>query len=106
MQTIADTPEPSKTPSKRGRRPTGKAMSASDRQARRRAKLEAEGKRLLPPVVVSQEVQEALAKYIQFKDMTLGDAIEKIARDRLLRKRSGKRKTAPVASTPQIKTGQ
>jgi hypothetical protein len=92
MQTIKDTPVPPELPAKRGRPPTGKAMSDSDRQARRRAKLEAEGKTLLPPVVVSQEVQKALAKHIQFSDMTLGDAIEKIVRDRLLRKRSGKRK--------------
>lgn len=34
----------------------------------------------------------ALAKFIQFKDMTLGDAVDRIVRDRLLRKRSGKRK--------------
>lgn len=77
---------------RRGRPSTGKALSASDRQARRRAKLKAEGKALLPPAVVSQEVEQALAKFIQFKDMTLGDALDRIVRDRLLRKRSGKRK--------------
>jgi hypothetical protein len=107
MQTIDNTAEPQNTKPKRGRPPTGKAMSASDRQARRRAKLEAEGKTLLPPVVVSQTVHEALAKYIQFKDMTLGDAIERIVSDRLLRKRSGKRKAARVTKSPvQIKTEQ
>lgn len=107
MQTIDDTAEPPKTQAKRGRPPTGKAMSASDRQARRRAKLEAEGKTLLPAVVVSQKVQEALAKYIQFKDMTLGDAIERIVSDRLLRKRSGKRKAARVTAVAvQIKIDQ
>jgi hypothetical protein len=72
---------------KRGRPASGKALSAADRQARRLAKLEAEGKALLPPVVVSQEVKQALAKFIKFKDMTLGDALERIVRDRLLRPR-------------------
>jgi hypothetical protein len=82
-------PSPKK---KRGRPSTGKALSASERQARRREKLKAEGKALLPPAVVSQEVEQALAKFIQFKDMTLGDALDRICRDRLLRKRSGRRK--------------
>jgi hypothetical protein len=93
MQTIDDAATPENTTRKRGRPSTGKALSASARQARRRAKLEAEGKTLLPAAKVSLEVAEALAKYIQFKDMTLGDALERILRDRLLRKRSGKRKT-------------
>lgn len=92
MQTTDDTAEPQKTQAKRGRPATGNALSASERQARRRAKLKAEGKTVLPPAVVSQEVEQALAKFIQFKDMTLGDAIDRIVRDRLLRKRSGKRK--------------
>lgn len=82
-------PSPKK---KRGRPSTGKALSASDRQARRREKLKAEGKALLPPAVVSIEVDEALARFIKFKDMTLGAALDRIVRDRLLRKRSGKRK--------------
>ena len=92
MQTIEDTAESAKTRRGRGRPATGNALSPSARQARRRAKLEAEGKTLLPPTVVSLEVQEALTKFIQFKDMTLGDALDRIVRDRLLRKRSGKRK--------------
>ena len=72
---------------KRGRPASGKALSAADRQARRLAKLEAEGKALLPPMVVSREVKLALAKFIKYKDMTLGDALERIVRDRLLRPR-------------------
>jgi hypothetical protein len=92
MQTIDDAAKPENTPRKRGRPSTGKALSASERQTRRRAKLKAEGKTLLPPAVVSQEVEQALAKFIQFKDMTLGDALDRIVRDRLLRKRSGKRR--------------
>ncbi|MFC5551784.1 hypothetical protein ACFPO9_24970 [Massilia aerilata] len=92
MQTIDDAVKPENTPRKRGRPSTGKALSDADRQARRREKLKTVGKALLPPAVVSQEVEQALAKFIQFKDMTLGDALDRIVRDRLLRKRSGKRK--------------
>jgi hypothetical protein len=92
MRTIEDSPEKPETSRKRGRPSTGNALSESARQARRRANLEAAGKTLLPRIAVSLEVQEALAKYIQFKDMTLGDALDRIIRDRLLRKRSGKRK--------------
>ncbi len=79
--------QPAQSSPKRGRPPTGKAMSAADRQARRVAKLEAEGKALLPRIAVSREVQQALYKFIQFKDMTLGDALERILHDRLIRKR-------------------
>ena len=101
MQTIDETPNTPAPAKKRGRKPTGKALSESDRQARRRAKLEAEGKALLPPVVVSQDVKQALAKFIQFKDMTLGDALDRIVRDRLLRKRSGKHKSRVRAKAPR-----
>lgn len=90
--TVDDTSESTKPTKKRGRPPTGQALSDSDRQARRRAKLEAEGKALLPACVVSQDVSNALKRFVQFKDMTQGDAIDRIVRDRLLRKRSGKRK--------------
>jgi hypothetical protein len=101
MQTIDETVEASAPPKKRGRPASGKALSESDRQARRRAKLEAEGKALLPPVVVSQDVKQALAKFIEFKDMTLGDAVDRIVRDRLLRKRSGKHKSRARTKAPQ-----
>ena len=87
METTYDTAEPAKSASKRGRKPTGKALTGSQRQARRLAKLEAAGKSLLPQVVVSQEVHQALEKFIKFKDITLGDAVDRILRDRLLRKR-------------------
>lgn len=92
METTDTTAEPMNGSKKRGRPSTGKALSGSARQARRLAKLEAEGKGVLPPAVVSMEVKQALAKFIRFKDMTLGDALERIVRDRLLRKRSGKRR--------------
>jgi hypothetical protein len=92
MTTTDNATEPTNGRKKRGRPATGKAMSGSDRQARRLAKLEAEGKTILPQSVVSLEVQQALAKFIKFKDMTLGDAVDRIVRDRLLRKRSGRRR--------------
>lgn len=92
MQDIEDEKKAPEVPRKRGRPSTGNALSASARQVRRRAKLEGEGKTLLPRIAVSQEVKQALANYIQFKDMTLGDALDRIIRDRLLRKRSGKKK--------------
>ena len=101
METIDETANAPAPAKKRGRKPTGNALSESDRQARRRAKLETEGKALLPPVVVSQDVKHALAKFIQFKDMTLGDALDRIVRDRLLRKRSGKHKTRARPKAPQ-----
>jgi hypothetical protein len=92
MKTIAETVEPTTKSKRSGRPPTGKAMSGSDRQARRREKLEAEGKAILPQAVVSLEVRQALKKFIKFKPLTLGDAIDLIVRDRLLRKRSGRRR--------------
>lgn len=95
MTAIDTTAGATKGAKKRGRPPTGKALSGSDRQARRFAKLAAEGKAILPQAVVSLEVQQALMKFIQFKDMTLGDALERIVRDRLLRKRSGRRRKRP-----------
>lgn len=92
MTTVHETSKSAKPAKRRGRPSTGNALSASERQARRRAKLEAEGKALLPPCKVSKDVAHALNKFIEFKDMTLGDAVDRIVRDRLLRKRSGKRK--------------
>ncbi|MDN4057157.1 hypothetical protein QPK31_02855 [Massilia sp. YIM B02769] len=100
MDSIAQEGNQPKPPAKRGRPSSGKALTAAERQKRRLAKLEAEGKALLPQVVVSQAVQKALVKFIQFKDgMTLGDALDRIVHDRLLRKRSGKRKPKSKQST-------
>jgi hypothetical protein len=92
ITTIAETSQTSLPVKKRGRPESGNALSASERQVRRRAKLESKGKAMLPACVVSQDVEQALKKFIQFKDMTLGDAVDRIVRDRLLRKRSGKRR--------------
>ena len=92
MQPDTNATESPEDAKKRGRPPSGQALSASARQTRRVEKLDAEGKALLPAVVVSKEVRMALTKFIQFKEMTLGEAVDRIVRDRLLRKRSGKRK--------------
>lgn len=92
MMTTADTAEAPEPKKGRGRPKSGKALSAAERQKRRREKMEAEGMTLLPPAKVKKDIAQALEKFIQFKDMTLGEAIDKIVRDRLLRKRSGKRK--------------
>lgn len=100
VETIDEQQQPPKAASKRGRPSSGKGLTAAERQKRRLAKLEAQGKALLPQVVVSQQVREALDKFIQFKDgMTLGDALDRIVRDRLMRKRSGKRKPKPKQPT-------
>lgn len=71
---------------KRGRPATGKAKSAADRQREYRERLRNQGREIIS-VDLPLECSEALRKHVQFKDMTLGDAVEKIVRDRLLRKR-------------------
>lgn len=86
-QTDNEATQSATSSTKRGRPQTGQALSAAERQARRVAKLEADGKALLPRIAVSREAQQALYKFIQFKDMTLGDALDRILRDRLLRRR-------------------
>lgn len=73
-------------PSRRGRSPTGKALSGADRQRMYRERLREQGREILT-VDVPQEVAEALRRYVEFKDMTQGQAVERILRDRLLRKR-------------------
>lgn len=71
---------------RRGRPPTGKAMTAAEKKAASRARLAAEGKAVLT-VDVSLEVIEALRKHVQFKDEPQGDAVDRILRAYLLRKR-------------------
>lgn len=71
---------------KLGRPATGKAMSNADRSRAKREKLLAEGKKQIS-VTLSLEVIQALEKHVEFKDLTLGDAVEKALRDRFLRKR-------------------
>lgn len=62
------------------------ALTAAQRQALRRERLRAAGGDVLT-ITVTSEVAAALRKFVQFKDMTQGDAVTKILSDRLLRKR-------------------
>lgn len=71
---------------KRGRPATGKAKTAAERQAAYRQRLLDQGREIVS-VDLPVECSEALRKHVQFKDMTLVAAVEKIVRDRLLRKR-------------------
>lgn len=74
-----------------GRRPVGRppspdAMTPAERQRLRRARLKAAG---VEQVLVDlpSDVAQALKKYVEFKDMDYSAAVERILRDRLLRKR-------------------
>jgi len=69
-----------------GRPPKPDAMSAAERQAARRARLKAAGVAQLS-VDVPMDVFEALSKFVEFKDLTKGEVVAKVMRDRLLRKR-------------------
>lgn len=74
-------------PRRRGRPATGQALSAAERQARYRAKKAEAGKAMLT-VEVSQDVLDALQAYVQFRDgVTQGEAVDRILRAYLLRKR-------------------
>ena len=61
-------------------------MTAAERQQARRDRIKAAGGDVLT-VTVDGEVAEALRRFVQFKDMTQGEAVTRILRDRLLRKR-------------------
>ena len=73
-------------PKKRGRPPTGQAQGNAERCRASRARRAAEGKKQIS-VTISLEVIEAIKKHVEFKEMDLGDAVEKALRDRFLRKR-------------------
>lgn len=70
----------------RGRPVTGVAKTAAERQADRRKRLKEEGKAMLT-VEVSAEVLAALDKFVQFKDEAKSSVVERVLRDRLMRKR-------------------
>jgi hypothetical protein len=70
----------------RGRPASGVAKTAAERQAARRAKLTEQGKGVLT-VEVSQDVIDALDKFVQFKDESKGSVVDRILRGTLLRKR-------------------
>lgn len=70
----------------RGRPSTGNAMSGAERQKLRRERLRAAGEEVIT-LTVSLEVADALRRSVKFKDLTLGEAFNKIVYDRLIRKR-------------------
>ena len=65
---------------------SGSAMSDAERQRARRKRLKERGASSLT-VTLPLDVLEALAKFVQFKGESQSDAVERILRDRLLRKR-------------------
>lgn len=71
---------------RRGRPPTGFAMTGAERQRLRRERMRAAGKETLT-VDVDVDVVERLRQFVEFKDMTLGEVVSRVLRDRLLRKR-------------------
>lgn len=76
---------------RRGRPATGKAATGANRMAAYRARLAAAGLETMT-LDLDQEVACALRAYVDRKksdaeDLTLGQAVERILRDRLLRKR-------------------
>lgn len=78
-------------PKRRGRPSTGKAMTGAERMAEYRARLAAAGRETVT-VDLDKEVADALRAYVERKSadseaLTLGQAVERILRDRLLRKR-------------------
>jgi hypothetical protein len=71
----------------RGRPPSGlPALSAAERQQARRGRLKEAGMGFLT-IAVDEELLAALDKFVQFKDETKSQVVERILRDRLLRKR-------------------
>jgi hypothetical protein len=70
-------------PARRGRPPTGKAMSAADRKRKSREALGVRGLAVDLPL----DVIEGLERYRLGKDMTLSQVIEKVLRSQLLRPR-------------------
>jgi hypothetical protein len=62
------------------------AMTAAQRQEVRRQRLRDKGKGVLT-VEVSLDVIDALDDFVKFKDETKGSVVDRVLRDRLLRKR-------------------
>lgn len=78
-------------PKRRGRPPTGTAMTAAERKAAQRARQQEAGLETVS-VELATEVADALRAYVARRKadgeaLTLGQAAEKILRDRLMRKR-------------------
>jgi hypothetical protein len=69
-----------------GRPPKPDAMTGAQRQALRRQRLRQAGVLQLN-VDVPVDVMRALSKFVEFKDLTQGEVVARVLRDRLLRKR-------------------
>jgi len=70
----------------RGRPATGAALTNVQRQAAYRARLK--DSKLQPVTVyLDDDLVTALKKYVEFKDIDYSQAVQRIMRDRLLRKR-------------------
>lgn len=69
-----------------GRPRTDRALSDAERKRLSRDRLRAVGVEEIT-VRVDAQVAAALRRFVQFKDMTQGEAVTRILRDRLLRKR-------------------
>ena len=79
---------------RRGRPPTGRAKSGAERQRLYRQRKSDQGKEELPPIWLSSDVMAALKKYVTRQNadigsatFTLGDGVDRVLRDRLIRKR-------------------
>jgi hypothetical protein len=70
----------------RGRPVTGSAKSAAERQQARRARLKASGGEVIT-VTVDMDVVAALRRFVESRKITQGEAVSRILRDHLLRKR-------------------
>lgn len=70
----------------RGRPVTGNAMTAAERQARRREKLREQGVGVLT-VSISVDLLERLDEFVRFKDVSKDAVVERILRSQLMRKR-------------------
>ena len=70
----------------RGRPKTGSAMTAAERQKARRERLRASGEGFLT-VHIDATLLAGLRAYLQFKDMTPDEVIDRLLRQQLLRKR-------------------
>lgn len=71
----------------RGRPPVGGvAQTPAERQKARRDRLAASGERPLT-VTLPADLLAALDKFVEFKDLSKSEVVERILRDRLLRKR-------------------
>ncbi len=70
----------------KGRPRSGKAKSSAERQRERRQRLAESG--FVPLTVeIPKELFDGLAKFVQFKDITKDQVVERLLRQQLMRKR-------------------